>query len=544
MSSDPSFEEVKEYNIEQLITYLRTKILNFEENDFAIFRNQRINGQTIVNMTQKGFSEPPFNFVYGIAKNLSNLIDELKSQRSLSLNEILSYILPPIKYPPYASTSISSTKVSGDWPIKIMRWKEFKSEANEYNFVGQEKFERPYLIENLKAIVKSNVETAMEVNIFHILNTVLKKYKFEKQNDLDFLKDTYISPFKPDYTCYLKTINNLLKQILAIEIRRYIVIEGFENFDDEDLKRQSFSRPLHDVIEQLYNYMSVLELQYGILSSYDYHWFFYRPKNNNTELYISHPLKHDSTDPPVLKAYAYLALLAERDPKSPHHNIINHNKRQNSRIQNLLLQNSENIQISRSIGSSYYSSNAISMFFGHWKTWQQDYNKITEQDFDFSEFKFKSFLGCGQTGGTYACEFYGQIIALKVLNLYKNSQFLNQMQKEIEIYKLLFKIQEIYIPKLVCYGYYEIGYVMGITIVGTKLSFHKIEQWQKNKALRALEIIHSHNILHNDIREENILINEKNNIYIIDFGKSIKTDKKNLFCKEKSELSHLLNYYM
>ncbi|CAG8585419.1 20495_t:CDS:2 [Rhizophagus irregularis] len=407
MSSDPSFEEVKEYNIEQLITYLRTKILNFEENDFAIFRNQRINGQTIVNMTQKGFSEPPFNFVYGIAKNLSNLIDELKSQRSLSLNEILSYILPPIKYPPYASTSISSTKVSGDWPIKIMRWKEFKSEANEYNFVGQEKFERPYLIENLKAIVKSNVETAME--------------------------DTYISPFKPDYTCYLKTINNLLKQILAIEIRRYIVIEGFENFDDEDLKRQS---------------------------------------------------------------------------------------------------------------SSYYSSNAISMFFGHWKTWQQDYNKITEQDFDFSEFKFKSFLGCGQTGGTYACEFYGQIIALKVLNLYKNSQFLNQMQKEIEIYKLLFKIQEIYIPKLVCYGYYEIGYVMGITIVGTKLSFHKIEQWQKNKALRALEIIHSHNILHNDIREENILINEKNNIYIIDFGKSIKTDKKNLFCKEKSELSHLLNYYM
>ncbi|CAB4404884.1 unnamed protein product [Rhizophagus irregularis] len=486
MSSDPSFEEVKEYNTEQLITYLRTKILNFKENDFTIFRNQKINGQAIVNMTQKEFSEPPFNFVYGLAKNLSSLIDEL---RGFSLNEILSCILPPIKYPPYASTSISSTKVSGDWPIKIMRWKEFKSEANEYNFVGQEKFERPHLIENLKAIVKSNVETAMEVNIFHVLNTVLKKYKFEKQNDLDFSKDTYISPFKPDYTCYLKTINNLLKQILAIEIKRYIVIEGFENFDDEDLKRQSFSRPLHD-------------------------------------------------------AYAYLALLAERDSKSSHHNIINHNKRQNSRIQNLLLQNSENIQIPRSISSSCYDSNAISMFFGHWKTWQQDYNRITEQDFDFSEFKFKSFLGCGQTGGTYACEFYGQIIALKVLNLYKNSQFLNQMQKEIEIYKLLSKIQEIYIPKLVCYGYYEIGYVMGTTIVGTKLSFHKIEQWQKNKALRALEIIHSHNILHNDIREENILINEKNNIYIIDFGKSIKTDKKNLFYKEKSELSCLLNYYM
>jgi hypothetical protein len=80
MSSDPSFEEVKEYNTEQLITYLRIKILNFEENDFTILYVQNINGQAFVTMTQKEFSEPPFNFVYGKAKNLSNLIDELKSQ--------------------------------------------------------------------------------------------------------------------------------------------------------------------------------------------------------------------------------------------------------------------------------------------------------------------------------------------------------------------------------------------------------------------------------------------------------------------------------
>ncbi|RGB24922.1 hypothetical protein C1646_821327 [Rhizophagus diaphanus] len=539
MSSDPSFEEVKEYNTEQLITYLRTKISNFEENDFAILCDQRIDGQAIVAMTQKEFSEPPFNFVYGLAKNLSSLIDELNSQRGLSLNEILSCIPPPIKYPPYTSTSISSTRVGGDWPTRITRWKEFKSEANEYNFVGQEKFKKPFLIENLEVVVESNVETAMEVNIFHILNTVLKKYKFEKQKDSDLPRDTSIGPFKPDYTCRLKIINNLLKQILAIEIKRFIVVEGFENFDDEGLENQSFSGPLHDVIEQLYNYMSVLELQYGILSSYDYHWFFYRPKNNNTELRISHPLKRDSTDPPVLKAYAYIALLAERDPKSPHHNIINHNRRQNSRIQNLPLQSSENIR-----GGSRYGPNAPSMFSGHRETRHQDNDGTTEQYFDFSEFKFKSFLGCGQTGGTYACEFHGQTIALKVLDLYKNGRFLNQMQKEIGIYKLLSKIQGIYIPKLVCYGRYGIGYVMGTTIVGTKLSFHKIEQRHKTKALRALDIIHSHNILHNDIREENILINEKDDIYIIDFGKSIETDKNYLFRKEKSELSRLLNYYM
>lgn len=88
------------------------------------------------------------------------------------------------------------------------------------------------------------------------------------------------------------------------------------------------------------------------------------------------------------------------------------------------------------------------------------------------------------------------------------------------------------------------GYVMGTTIVGTMLSFHKIKQQQKSKALEALKIIHSHNILHNDIREENILVNEKGDIYIIDFGMSVVTDKKKLFRQEEFELSRLLNRYM
>ena len=170
----------------------------------------------------------------------------------------------------------------------------------------------------------------------------------------------------------------------------------------------------------------------------------------------------------------------------------------------------------------------------------------TEEVFDCSEFKFECSLGYEQTGGTYQYEFYGQTLALKALDLYKNGQFLCQMQKEIEIYKRLSKIQGKYIPKLVCYGYYGggIGYVMGMTIVGTMLSFHKIEKWQKNQALRALKIIHSNNILHNDIREENILVNDEGNIFFIDFGKSIINDDKKLFHQEESKLSCLLNCYI
>uniref|UniRef100_U9T0M8 Uncharacterized protein n=1 Tax=Rhizophagus irregularis (strain DAOM 181602 / DAOM 197198 / MUCL 43194) TaxID=747089 RepID=U9T0M8_RHIID len=170
----------------------------------------------------------------------------------------------------------------------------------------------------------------MEVNIFGVLNAAMKKYKFAKHSN--FPNDTNIGPFKPDFTS------------------QKIVVESFESFSKEDLESQSFSGPLHDVIEQVYNYMSALQLQYGILSTYDYHWFFYRPKNNNTALHISHPLKRDSTDPPVLKAYAYLAHF-------------------------------ENIQIPRSMGSG---SNVSSIFSGNQETRQQDNDEIMEQDFDFS----------------------------------------------------------------------------------------------------------------------------------------------------------------
>ena len=62
-----------------------------------------------------------------------------------------------------------------------------------------------------------------------------------------------------------------------------------------------------------------------------------------------------------------------------------------------------------------------------------------------------------------------------------------------------------------CYGDLANGmsFVMGLSIVGTTLYHHKINRWQKKRALSALKRIHDCKILHNDIREENILIDER-----------------------------------
>ncbi|CAG8704290.1 1745_t:CDS:1, partial [Ambispora gerdemannii] len=154
-------------------------------------------------------------------------------------------------------------------------------------------------------------------------------------------------------------------------------------------------------------------------------------------------------------------------------------------------------------------------------------------------------------GKTLLSEFRGDAIALKTTDLSKAPPYiLEEMQKEVKIYKVLADIQGEYIPKLVCYGYYGSGmcFVIGTTLVGTMLSDHKkITERQRIKALKALKAIHDHGVLHNDIREENILLDDNaDGVYLIDFGMASQPDakkKRKWFDKEELKLSHLLDRY-
>ncbi|RGB33993.1 hypothetical protein C1646_703237 [Rhizophagus diaphanus] len=55
-----------------------------------------------------------------------------------------------------------------------------------------------------------------------------------------------------------------------------------------------------------------------------------------------------------------------------------------------------------------------------------------------------------------------------------------------------------------------------IGIVDTTLSEYKITKRQRSRAIKGLEAVHKHSILHNDIREENILINDNGDVYLPD----------------------------
>jgi len=176
----------------------------------------------------------------------------------LSLEEALSCIPPPITYSSKCTKSKTTTKVNGDPPASVRLWGDFFDKVNQSRFDQQPRFERPQFIPDKEVENEEDVRVAIDINICMILNRLMgSEYKFSKRST-----DT---PGIPDFTCHL--VGSL---ILVIEAKRKHVLE--------DMGEQSFPEFYNtskgkDVIQQIYNYMGGNELRYGILTTYDNHWF-------------------------------------------------------------------------------------------------------------------------------------------------------------------------------------------------------------------------------------------------------------------------------
>ncbi|RIB12589.1 hypothetical protein C2G38_13384 [Gigaspora rosea] len=215
-----------------------------------------------------------------------------------SLDEAFSSIPPPVTYAPDASVSTGVTHVGGFWPLKkVERWSEFRTNVANFDFSGEAKFRAPAFCDGISVRVESDVDTAVGVNICKIMNQLLgPQFVFGKQKNSNFGQDPTISRIIPDYTCrYFSNDDDAGQIIFPIE-----VVKGLIN--DEGLSLESTHA--RDSLRQIYNYMIAVESQYGVLSSYNYHWFLQRPKESPTDLNISEAIPLASTNPTVLKAYA------------------------------------------------------------------------------------------------------------------------------------------------------------------------------------------------------------------------------------------------
>nr|CAG8653943.1 3671_t:CDS:1 [Entrophospora candida] len=435
-------------------------------------------------------------------------------------------------------TSKSSTKASGDPPEEVKLWDDFLGSVNNNTFDQEKKFQRPIFITDFIKTCEEIVREAFNVNVCMVLNRVLQDVQFALRN----VKGTG----NPDYCCHLVAGDKLL---ITMEVRGHnVLITSGRKISDlyNDKIDAELAPKVRQIIQQLYNYMIENTTKYGALSTYNDHWFF---KRDRGILYISEAVNHGSTHPRTLKSYAYLVELAKNDTYSSDPRIIEKTDnlpypfRKPRYDDNDDPSSSHNLskQSSSKQSSSEQSYSSTSNKSKHGK------QSMEAQRFNYQDFKYISILSAGENNKkVLECEFHGKTIALKSTDLTKKPKCLDEFLNEVEIYKVLAKLQGKCIPELLFYGNLANGMslVMGMTIVGTPLDHHRINKWLKNRAIMTLKKVHKYNVLHNDIRKENILIDEKGHVYLIDFGLSIQTYDENMFHEEEAQLEHLLNSYL
>ena len=300
-------------------------------------------------------------------------------------------------------------------------------------------------------------------------------------------------------------------------------------FQNRRIDQPRINRFIRDAIVQLYTYMVVNHLQHGILTSSDYTFFFKRVKVENAvdgfeQLLISTGIAHDSTNPTVLQSIAYFLSLADGTPftspppslrQSPRNSRPSSTRNSPSTLKRI-------VETTNFASGNEHGSGTI----------QDDTSSSYEYDFALEDFNIKSVLGIGRTKVYYEAN---RNLALKAIDLWKQSDMLGELQHEVEIYRLLSDLQGKFIPKLVLHGYWEGGmYCIGVSLCGTVPE--ALSESQKQSVLSSIDAIHKLGIIHNDIKKENILVDEKGMVYLIDFGFATLNSCKDAQQDERNQL--------
>jgi predicted Ser/Thr protein kinase len=285
-----------------------------------------------------------------------------------------------------------------------------------------------------------------------------------------------------------------------------------EWFQNVSIDQRNINHYIRDAIAQLYTYMVVNHLQHGILTSSDYTFFFKRVKVENAvdefeQLFISTGIAHNATNPTLLQSIAYFLSLADGTPfASPPPSPLRQSPR-NSRPSST--RNSP-CTLRRIVETTNFASDNENDSVPI----QEDTGSSYESEFALEDFNIKSVLGSGRTKVYYEAKHQ---LALKGIDLWKQSNMLAELHNEIEIYRLLSDLQGRFIPKLVLHGYWEGGmYCIGFSLCGTVPE--ALSESQKQSVLSIIDAIHELGIIHNDIKKENILVDENGMVYLIDFG--------------------------
>jgi serine/threonine protein kinase len=164
--------------------------------------------------------------------------------------------------------------------------------------------------------------------------------------------------------------------------------------------------------------------------------------------------------------------------------------------------------------------------------------------FDWDSFRVLDTLGTGRSGAVFKASLHGELVALKVCDLWQHPDYKEELLNEVEVYHALTDLQGQCIPRLKGAGYTAGGlFVIATEIVGRRLEdAERLTDMECRVIQRALSRVHDHGFAHNDIRKENILIKRNGrqfHAFLIDFAFS-KRGSPCDFEQERELLAELL----
>ncbi|CAF0975795.1 unnamed protein product [Rotaria sordida] len=134
---------------------------------------------------------------------------------------------------------------------------------------------------------------------------------------------------------------------------------------------------------------------------------------------------------------------------------------------------------------------------------------------------------------------------------------ITQLKHENQLYVHLKSLQGIIIPNRITSGYLKIlnwFYIVCYDFSGKPKKFDEYTYDEKQMALYALRQLHLNNVLHNDLRCENFLVNYDNNndkhnrIMLCDFENAVILNekdmtKKELIAKRRKQIKKIIKLY-
>jgi hypothetical protein len=438
----------------------------------------------------------------GLGSNYNHPLLIKSLNDSITMNEYLAYTLPS----PVYIGSVSRPNSCGNnsiMPANVTRWAEFESSVNTWiqsqTSQHSHRVKRPFFVPRL---ISAEVPTLQPFIMDNML-TVASKC-FSPPSDFVSRRVAFDCIAEPDF------VMTRHGEIVAI-----VEVEGNRTLSSGDIFEGDHHSHAASALNQLYKYLRLNHRQYGILTTYDHTWFVCRDPSDNIN--VSSGISYTAQSPTILQCLAYFNSIVD---SSHIHSPPTSNR--SSRTSSASISESPLPRRSPRLSRAYRDEDGSSPILSRassGRTRGSSSNGLSSsesQHFNVDDFKFSTVLGEGRTK-VYLDEFKSQSVALKVADVAKHHALLPELLNEVSIYEKLYALQGTRIPKFVCHGFIE-GILYAVCVSPCGNIPVRLDDKQKSTLLNTLELIHHTGILHNDLKKENLLVDEYGNPFIIDFG--------------------------